>query len=215
MNHRRHLLRTCFGWICNTTVSSFEKCSSFKRVWKKGCTHIYKTCSQCVARKPLCSLKTPKPLTCPPYLAQLQIRRLSTFPRCTSTVELSPALRLNPAGIASASRSSCVATLLWAKARFSQEKGVGRCLWDTQELTLSEFMRKETLGRERTGKDQSLNDSQGPFFCDPWLCLNNQDQPVINSESKKKDFCPQSICEILICDSSFLCWFVPSLRKLT
>lgn len=49
-----------------------------------------------------------------------------------------------------------------AKAHFSQEKGGGgRCPREKQELTLPEFVRKEMLGRERTGKDQTINDLQG------------------------------------------------------
>lgn len=45
-----------------------------------------------------------------------------------------------------------------AKANFSQEKGGGggggKCPWEKQELTLLEFMRKETLGREGTWRPE-------------------------------------------------------------
>ncbi len=52
-----------------------------------------------------------------------------------------------------------------AKSHFSQEKGEEEDVpGEKQELTLPEFMRKETLGRERTGKNQNHNDLQGFYL---------------------------------------------------
>ena len=78
--------------------------------------------------------------------------------------------------------------------KWKEEEEKGRCSREKQQLTLLEFMRKETLGRERTGKDQTGNELQGPFSI---MALPEQSGPQnqadMYSESKIIDLinvCP-------------------------
>lgn len=87
-----------------------------------------------------------------------------------------------------------------------EEEEKGRCSREKQQLTLSEFMRKETLGRERTDKDQRVDELQGPFLCFMTLPEQSelQNQPAMNTESKINDF---KICLAVSLWQSHMCFF--------